>query len=108
MKRASDSDFDSDDDLDREIDEIVNVVPAESRPSTSGAQAAHTKPLAKCARHSVSDSDDDLNREIVDVVAAESKLFGCHCHRAVRLKVDLLDLNSYQYVSAQTSNFNGI
>ena len=61
MKRARDSDFDSDDDLDREIDEIANAVPAESGLSASGAQAAHAKPLSKCARQSFSDSNDDLN-----------------------------------------------
>ena len=77
MKRARESDFESDDDLDREIDEVANAIAAESRPSTSGAQAAQAKPLSKRARQSVSDSDDDLNREIdllADVDAAKSKL----------------------------------
>ena len=55
----------------------ANAIAAESRPSTSGAQAAQAKPLSKRARQSVSDSDDDLNREIdviADVDAAKSKL----------------------------------
>ena len=62
--------------MDREIDEVANAIAAESRPSTSGAQAAQAKPLSKRTRQSVSDSDDDLNQEIdvvADVVAAKSK-----------------------------------
>ena len=75
IKRAKESDFESDDDLDREIDEIANAVAAESRPSISGAQATLAKPLSKRARQSESDFDDDLDREIDDVVAAaKSKL----------------------------------
>uniref|UniRef100_A0A7N2N6N4 Uncharacterized protein n=1 Tax=Quercus lobata TaxID=97700 RepID=A0A7N2N6N4_QUELO len=74
MKRAKESDFESDDDLDREIDEIANVIAAESKPSISGAQATLAKPLSKRARQSESDFGDDLDREIDDVVAAKSKL----------------------------------
>nr|POF18310.1 hypothetical protein CFP56_47555 [Quercus suber] len=74
MKRARESDFESDDDLDREIDEIANAVAAESKPSISGAQTTLAKPLSKRARQSESDFDDDLDREIDDVVAAKSKM----------------------------------
>ncbi|KAL4598125.1 hypothetical protein ACB092_11G037000 [Castanea dentata] len=111
MKRARDSDFDSDDDLDQEIDEIANAVPAESRPSTSGAQAAHAMPLAKCARHSVSDSDEDLNREIdviADVVAAESKPSPPAAQAAMSKSLSVTGSNTLQLSSSHVKLLNHI
>ena len=105
------SDFDSDDDLDREIDEITNAVPAESGPSTSGAQAAHAKPLSKCARQSFSDSDDDLNREIdviADVVAAESKLSAPGAQAALAKPLSVTGSNTVQLSSSHVKLSNHI
>ncbi|KAF3952967.1 hypothetical protein CMV_021535 [Castanea mollissima] len=111
MKRARESDFESDDNLDREIDEVANAIAAESRPSTSGAQAAQAKPLSKSARHSISDSDDDLNQEIdvvADVVAAKSKPSTSSAQAALAKPLSATGSSTLQLSSSHVKRSNHI
>ena len=111
MKRARESDFESDDELDREIDEVANAIAAESRPSTSGAQAAQAKPLSQRARQSVSDSDDVLNPEIdvvADVAAANCKLSTSSAQAALAKPLSATGINTLQLSSSHVKLSNHI